>query len=74
MNFQNFTSDYMNWKSLALYNCRVFPVTVGYYFYSIRNALVATVNQKPVWEVVTRNGSKTNLLLPDGSSCLSQCR
>jgi transmembrane sensor len=59
---------FMNWKTLAFIITGFFLVTVGFYFFSIRNALVAPLSPKPVWEVETRNGSKTNLLLPDGSS------
>jgi transmembrane sensor len=66
------THRFMNWKTLAFIITVFFLVTVGFYFFSIRNALVTPSIQKPVWEVETRNGSKTNLLLPDGSSvCLN---
>lgn len=57
---------YMNWKTLAFTIAGFFLITLGYYFYSYHNP--STVIQKPVWEVVTRNGSKTNLLLPDGTT------
>jgi len=40
---------------------------LGYYFLNIRNTVPVTT-QKPVWEVITRNGSKSNIQLPDGSS------
>jgi transmembrane sensor len=66
------THRFMNWKTLAFIIAGFFLVTVVFYFFSIRNALVTPAIQKPVWEVETRNGSKTNLLLPDGSSvCLN---
>jgi len=66
------TPRFMNWKSLAYIIAGFFLITVVFYFFSIRNALVAPVSQKPVWEVETKNGSKTNLVLPDGSSvCLN---
>ncbi len=66
------TPGFMNWKSLVYIVAGFFLITVGFYFFSIRNALVAPVSQKPVWEVETKNGSKTNLVLPDGSSvCLN---
>ncbi|HXB28260.1 MAG TPA: FecR family protein [Puia sp.] len=57
---------FMNWKTLAFTIAGFFLITLGYYFYSYHNPSV--VFQKPVWEVVTRNGSKTNLLLPDGTT------
>ena len=37
---------------------------LGFHYLNIQSSPV----QKPVWEVVTKNGSKTNLLLPDGTS------
>jgi transmembrane sensor len=37
-------------------------------FNFLKPASSAPVLPKPQWEVVTRNGSKTNLLLPDGTS------
>src|SRR5437764_7555776 len=40
---------------------------LGYYFLNLRNTSPVTA-QKPVWEVITRNGSKSNIQLPDGSS------
>ncbi len=64
--FPNFPRRFMNWKSLAFTISGFFLLTLGYYFYSARNSNI--ISQKQVWEVVTRNGSKTNLLLPDGSS------
>ena len=57
---------FMNWKTLAFTIAGFFLITLGYYFYSYHNPVA--VIQKPVWEVVTRNGSKTNLLLPDGTT------
>src|ERR1700676_5211171 len=57
---------YMNWKTLTFTIAGFFLLTLGYYFYSYHNP--ASAVQKPVWEVVTRNGSKTNLLLPDGTT------
>ncbi len=64
--FPETSHRYMNWKTLAFTIAGFFLITVGYYFYSYHNP--ATIIQKPVWEVVTRNGSKTNLLLPDGTT------
>jgi transmembrane sensor len=57
---------YMNWKTLVFTIAGFFLLTLGYYFYSYHNPVISI--QKPVWEVVTRNGSKTNLLLPDGTT------
>ena len=57
---------FMNRKTLIYAVSGFFLLTLGYYFYSSHNP--ASAAQKPVWEVVTRNGSKTNLLLPDGST------
>lgn len=62
------TSRFMNWKTLAFIVSGFFLVTVAFYFFSIRNALAVPTAQKPVWEVETKNGSKTNLQLPDGSN------
>jgi transmembrane sensor len=63
--FSDSPRRFMNWKTLAFILSGFFLITLGYYFYSGQNQAYTT--QKPVWEVVTRNGSKTNLLLPDGS-------
>ncbi len=64
--FPNSARRFMNWKTLAFIVSGFFLLTIGYYFY---NALYSsTTSQKQVWEVVTRNGSKTNILLPDGST------
>ena len=64
--FPNSPRRFMNWKTLAFILSGFFLLTLGYYFYSAPNS--TSIAQKQVWEVVTRNGSKTNLLLPDGSS------
>src|ERR1700712_295708 len=40
---------------------------LGFHYLNIQPSS-SIAAQKPVWEVVTRNGSKTNLLLPDGTS------
>lgn len=61
---------FMNWKTLAFIIAGLFLITLGYYFYSYH--FPASAIQKPVWEVVTKNGSKTSLLLPDGTTvCLN---
>ena len=57
---------FLNWKILAVAITGALLVTLGYYFISGRNPVPPA--QKPLCEVVTRNGSKTNLLLPDGST------
>ena len=54
-------------KMIAILSAGFILLFLGYYFLNIRNASPATT-QKPVWEVITRNGSKSNILLPDGSS------
>jgi transmembrane sensor len=64
--FSDSPRRFMNWKTLAFILSGFFLITLGYYFYSGQNR--AYTMQKPVWEVVTRNGSKTNLLLPDGTT------
>jgi transmembrane sensor len=64
--FSDSPRRFMNWKTLAFIFSGFFLITLGYYFYSGRNQVYTA--QKPVWEVVTRNGSKTNLLLPDGTT------
>jgi transmembrane sensor len=64
--FSDSPRRFMNWKTLAFILSGFFLITLGYYFYSGQHQAYTT--QKPVWEVVTRNGSKTNLLLPDGST------
>ena len=64
--FPNSPRRFMNWKTLAFIVSGFFLLTIGYYFYSAHNS--TAIPQKQVWEVVTRNGSKTNLLLPDGTT------
>jgi transmembrane sensor len=64
--FPDIPHRYMNWKTLAFTIAGFFLIVLEYYFYSYQNPIPAV--QKPVWEVVTRNGSKTNLLLPDGTT------
>jgi transmembrane sensor len=54
-------------KMIAFLSAGFILLFLGYYFLNIRNPSPA-VPQKPVWEVITRNGSKSNILLPDGSS------
>ncbi|MDP9041291.1 MAG: FecR family protein [Bacteroidota bacterium] len=55
-----------NWRRPALAITALFLITLGYYFFTGRHP--EQPNQKSVWEVITRNGSKTNLLLPDGTT------
>jgi transmembrane sensor len=64
--FPNSPSRFMNWKTLAFIVSGFFLLTIGYYFYSAHDS--NAISQKQVWEVVTRNGSKTSLLLPDGTT------
>ncbi|HEX3766903.1 MAG TPA: FecR family protein [Puia sp.] len=54
-------------KMIAFLSAGFILLFLGYYFLNIRNTSSA-VPQKPVWEVITRNGSKSNIQLPDGSS------
>jgi transmembrane sensor len=56
----------MNWKKAAFAVSGFLLLALCFRFFSVRNPGPAV--QKPVWEVITRNGTKTNLLLPDGSS------
>ena len=57
---------FLNWKTIAFAVSGVLMLTLGYYLLNSRSPVSTT--QKPVWEVVTRNGTKTSLLLPDGST------
>jgi transmembrane sensor len=57
---------FINWKTLSFAVSFFLLLTLGIHFYG--NRYPATNTQKPVWEIVTPNGTKTNLLLPDGSS------
>ncbi|HEY2350160.1 MAG TPA: FecR family protein, partial [Puia sp.] len=54
-------------KMIAFLSAGFILLFLGYYFLNIRDSAPAVI-QKPIWEVVTRNGSKSNILLPDGSS------
>ena len=65
--FPDSPNRYQKRKMIAFLSAGFILLFLGYYFLNIRNPLPAT-SQKPVWEVITRNGSKSNILLPDGSS------
>jgi len=54
-------------KMIAILSAGFILLFLGYYLLNMRNPSPAAI-QKPVWEVITRNGSKSNILLPDGSS------
>ena len=54
-------------KIIAFLSAGFILLFLGYYFLNLQG-LSPVAPQKPVWEVVTRNGSKSNILLPDGSS------
>lgn len=54
-------------KMIAFLSAGFILLFLGYYFLNLRSPAPTTI-QKPVWEVITRNGSKSNLLLPDGTS------
>jgi transmembrane sensor len=58
---------WMNWKKLAFVASGFLLLTLGFHFISTHNSTDPAV-QKRVLEVVTRNGTKTNILLPDGST------
>jgi transmembrane sensor len=64
--FPDSPSRFEKWKILALVASGFLLLFLGFHFLNVQNPPAAI--QKPVWEVVTRNGSKTNLLLPDGST------
>ena len=59
-------SRFPYWKTISFAVTGLLLSFLGFYYFSSRNPVPAI--QKAVWEVVTRNGTKTNLLLPDGSS------
>jgi len=54
------------WKKLAFTLTGILLLTLCYYIFNSKKPVEAI--QKPVWEVVTHNGTRTNLLLPDGST------
>lgn len=64
--FPDSPSRFQKWKMLALVSLGFLLLFLGFHFLTVQNPVASA--QKPVWEVVTRNGSKTNLLLPDGST------
>jgi transmembrane sensor len=64
--FQDPPRRFVNWKLLAFTASIFFLLMLGLYFFNSRYAY--STQQKPAWEVTTRNGTKTNLLLPDGST------
>jgi transmembrane sensor len=63
--FPNSARRFINWKTIAFAVSGFLLLTLGFLFFNARNT-IPTI-PKPVWEVVTRNGTRTNLLLPDGS-------
>src|SRR6478672_1356543 len=54
-------------RMIAFLSAGFILLFLGYYILNIRITSPVTA-QKPVWEVITRNGSKSNIQLPDGSS------
>jgi transmembrane sensor len=64
--FPDSPNRYQKWKMLALLALGFLLLFLGFHFLTVQNPVAPA--QKPVWEVVTRNGSKTNLLLPDGTT------
>ena len=65
--FPDSPNRFQKWKILAFLSAGFILLFLGYYFLNIKGPS-PVAPQKPVWEVVTRNGSKSNILLPDGSS------
>jgi len=53
------------WKSWTVLASTLLLAIISYTYYTHPST---TISQKPHWEVVTHNGTRTNLLLPDGSS------
>jgi len=64
--FPDSPNRYQKWKMLALVAFGFLLLFLGFHFLTVQNPVAPA--QKPSWEVVTRNGSKTNLLLPDGTT------
>jgi len=65
--FPDFPDRFQKRKMIAFLSAGFLLLFLGYYFLNMRTSSPAPI-QKPVWEVITRNGSKSNILLPDGSS------
>lgn len=64
--FPETPSRFITWKAVAISVSGFLFLTLAFHFLVPRN--ITHSIQKPVWEVATRNGTKTNLLLPDGST------
>ncbi len=64
--FPDSPGRFEKWKITSLVICGFILLFLGFLYLNIPNT--TTVVQKPILEFVTRNGSKTNLLLPDGST------
>jgi transmembrane sensor len=64
--FPDSPSRSMKWKITGFIISGFSILILGFYFLNLKTS--APTAPKAVWEVVTRNGTKTNLLLPDGSS------
>jgi transmembrane sensor len=65
--FPDSPSRFQKRKMIAFLSAGFILLFLGYYFLNFWNPS-SVIPQKPVWEVITRNGSKSNILLPDGSS------
>jgi len=65
--FPDTPSRFQKRKMIGFLSAGFILLFLGYYFLNLRNTSPVTA-QKPVWEVITRNGSKSNIQLPDGSS------
>jgi transmembrane sensor len=64
--FPDSPNRFTKWKIMAFLVSGFLILGLGFYFLNLKPAAIAS--QKAIWEVVTRNGTKTNLLLPDGST------
>src|SRR5439155_843226 len=54
---------YQRRKMIGFLSAGFILLFLGFYFLNIRS-VSSPVASKPVWEVITRNGSKSNILLP----------
>lgn len=57
---------FSRWKKPAILACGLLLFTLGFHFLNLRNTNPPVLQQN--LEVVTRNGTKTNIQLPDGTS------
>jgi transmembrane sensor len=64
--FPDSPGRFEKWKIFTFISAGFLLLFLCFHFLNVQ--IPAAPAQKPVWEVVTRNGSKTNLLLPDGTT------